>query len=88
MLHSQNLFYIHILYTQKGVYSIFEYKTNFEREAFRFSMIFPPWPKTYTTLLIMSQECKKNVKSNLYKIKNKVLRLVITYHKDKVTLYE
>jgi len=38
MLHSQNLFYIHILYTQKGVYSIFEYKKNFEREAFRFSM--------------------------------------------------
>jgi len=38
MLHAQNLFYIHILYTQKGVYSIFEYKTNFEREAFRFSM--------------------------------------------------
>jgi hypothetical protein len=32
------LFYIHILYTQKGVYSIFEYKTNFERDAFRFSM--------------------------------------------------
>ena len=40
MLHSQNLFYIHILYTQKGVYSIFEYKKNFEREAFRFSMFF------------------------------------------------
>ena len=38
MLHGQNLFYIHILYTQKGVYSIFEYKTNFERDAFRFSM--------------------------------------------------
>jgi hypothetical protein len=38
MLHSQNLFYIHILYTQKGVYSIFEYNKNFEREAFRFSM--------------------------------------------------
>ena len=38
MLHAQNLFYIHILYTQKGVYSIFEYKKNFEREAFRFSM--------------------------------------------------
>ena len=38
MLHAQNLFYIHILYTQKGVYSIFECKTNFEREAFRFSM--------------------------------------------------
>jgi len=30
---------VHILYTQKGVYSIFEYKTHFEREAFRFSMI-------------------------------------------------
>jgi len=40
MLHAQNLFYIHILYTQKGVYSIFEYKKNFEREAFRFSMRF------------------------------------------------
>jgi len=39
MLHAQNLFYIHILYTQKGVYNNFEYKTNFEREAFRFSMI-------------------------------------------------
>jgi len=39
MLHAQHLFYIHILYTQKGVYSIFEYKTNFEREAFRFSML-------------------------------------------------
>ena len=39
MLHGQNLFYIHILYTQKGVYSIFEYKTNFERDAFRFSML-------------------------------------------------
>ena len=39
MLHAQNLFYIHILYTQKGMYSIFEYKKNFEREAFRFSMI-------------------------------------------------
>ena len=39
MLHAQNLFYIHILYTQKGVYSIFEYKTNFEREAFRFRML-------------------------------------------------
>ena len=38
MLHAQNLFYIHILYTQKGVYSIFEYKTSFEHEAFRFSM--------------------------------------------------
>jgi hypothetical protein len=38
MLHAQNLFYIHILYTQKGVYSIFEYKKNFEREAFRISM--------------------------------------------------
>jgi hypothetical protein len=38
MLHAQNLFYIHKLYTQKGVYSIFEYKKNFEREAFRFSM--------------------------------------------------
>ena len=38
MLNAQNLFYIHILYTKKGVYSIFEYKTNFEREAFRFSM--------------------------------------------------
>jgi hypothetical protein len=37
MLHAQNLFYI--LYTQKGVYNIFEYKKNFEREAFRFSMI-------------------------------------------------
>jgi len=24
MLHAQNLFYIHILYTQKGVYSNFE----------------------------------------------------------------
>jgi len=30
MLHAQNLFYIHILYTQKGVYSIFEYKKNFD----------------------------------------------------------
>ncbi len=38
VLHAQNLFYTHMLYTQKGVYSIFEYKTNFEREAFRFSM--------------------------------------------------
>jgi hypothetical protein len=38
MLHAQNLFYIHTPYTQKGVYSIFEYKTNFERDAFRFSM--------------------------------------------------
>ena len=26
-------------YTQKGVYIIFEYKTNFEREAFRFGMV-------------------------------------------------
>ena len=40
MLHAQNLSYIHILYTQKGVYIIFEYKKNFEREVFRFSMIF------------------------------------------------
>ena len=39
MLHAQNLFHIHKLYTQKGVYSIFEYMTNFERKAFRFSMI-------------------------------------------------
>jgi hypothetical protein len=39
MLHAQNLSYIHILYTQKGVYIIFEYKKNFEREAFRFSML-------------------------------------------------
>ena len=39
MLHAQNLSYIHILYTQKGVYIIFEYKKNFEREVFRFSMI-------------------------------------------------
>jgi hypothetical protein len=38
MFHAQNLSYIHILYTQKGVYIIFEYKKNFEREAFRFSM--------------------------------------------------
>ena len=38
MLHAQNFSYIHILYTQKGVYIIFEYKKNFEREAFRFSM--------------------------------------------------
>ena len=38
MLHAKNLFYIHILFTQKGVYIIFEYKKNFEREAFRFSM--------------------------------------------------
>ena len=38
MLHAQNLSYIHILYTQKGVYIIFEYKKNIEREAFRFSM--------------------------------------------------
>ena len=38
MLHAQNLFYLHTLYTQKGVNIIFEYKTNFEREAFRFSM--------------------------------------------------
>jgi hypothetical protein len=38
MLHAQNLSYIHILYTPKGVYIIFEYKKNFEREAFRFSM--------------------------------------------------
>jgi hypothetical protein len=28
---------VHILCIQKGMYSIFEYKTNFEREAFRFS---------------------------------------------------
>jgi len=34
------LSYIHILYTQKGVYIIYEYKKNFEREAFRFSMGF------------------------------------------------
>jgi hypothetical protein len=40
MLHAQNLFYIHTLYTQKGVNIKFEYKTNFEREAFRFSMLF------------------------------------------------
>ena len=46
MLHSQNLFYIHILYTQKGVYSIFEYKKNFEREAFRFSMVSKKLKKT------------------------------------------
>ena len=39
MLHTQNLSYLHLLYTQKGVYIIFEYETNFEREAFRFSMI-------------------------------------------------
>jgi len=38
MLHAQNLSYIHIL-LQKGVYSMFEYKTNFEREAFRFNMM-------------------------------------------------
>jgi hypothetical protein len=40
MLHAQNLSYIHILYTQKGVYILFEYKKNFELEAFRFSMVF------------------------------------------------
>jgi hypothetical protein len=34
MLHAQNFSYIHILYTQKGVYIIFEYKKNFEREAY------------------------------------------------------
>jgi len=42
MLHAQNLSYIHRLYTQKGVYSIFEYETHFEREAFRFSMMSTP----------------------------------------------
>ena len=40
MPYAQNLSYIHILYTQKGVYIIFEYKKNFKREAFRFSMVF------------------------------------------------
>jgi hypothetical protein len=40
MLHAQNVSHIHILYTQNGVYIIFEYKKNFEREAFRFSMTF------------------------------------------------
>ena len=39
MLHTQNVSYLHLLYTQKGVYIIFEYKTNFEPEAFRFSMM-------------------------------------------------
>ena len=40
MLHAKNLFYIHILYTQKAVHIIFENKTNFEREAFRFRMTY------------------------------------------------
>jgi len=31
MLHAQNLSYIHILYTQMGVYIIYEYKKNIER---------------------------------------------------------
>jgi hypothetical protein len=40
MLHAQ--YFVLCTYTiyTKGVYSIFEYKTNFERDAFRFSMIF------------------------------------------------
>ena len=38
MLDAKNLFYIHIIWTQRGVYIIFEYKINFEREAFLFSM--------------------------------------------------
>jgi hypothetical protein len=51
MLHAQNLFYIHRLYTQKGVYSIFEYRTNFEGEAFRFSMKITFWtPKLQTSI--------------------------------------
>ena len=38
MLYAQNL--SNILHTQKGVYIIFEYKTNFEREAFRFGRLY------------------------------------------------
>ena len=54
MLHAQNLSYIHILYTQKGVYIIFEYKKNFEREAFRFSMHFYASRSRSLTLIIIN----------------------------------
>ena len=49
MLHAQNLFYIHILYTQRGLYSIFEYRTNFEGEVcfvFFFCFFFDGMTKT------------------------------------------
>ncbi len=34
MLHAQDLSYIQIWYTHSFVYRVYEYKTNFEREAY------------------------------------------------------